>query len=203
MDLDFFRQTFTEENIKALLEQYRALGPLPGILLPLLEAFFPFLPLFVFVAANALVYGLWLGSFYSWLGASIGAIAVFVIIRRFARQRVVRFIIKYKKVQQMMHWLERRGFGAIFLLYCFPFTPSALVNVVAGLSQMNPISFIIAAVFGKMVTILALSFIGYDLFSAFKNPLQLILITIFIVVLWLGGKFLETKLKEKPYKEKQ
>lgn len=203
MDLDFFRQTITEENITELLEQFRALGPLPGILLPLLEAFLPFLPFFIFVAGNALVYGLWLGSLYSWLGASIGAIVVFLFVRRFARQRVLRFIIKYKKVQQMMHWLERRGFGTVFLLYCFPFTPSSLVNVVAGLSQMNPISFMLAVALGKMVTILTVSFIGHDLFAVIKNPMQLIAITIIIVVLWIGGKFLEAKLKQKASKETQ
>ena len=43
----------TAENLLELTRDYRSLGPLIGFLLPFLEAFLPFLPLFVFVFANA------------------------------------------------------------------------------------------------------------------------------------------------------
>jgi uncharacterized membrane protein YdjX (TVP38/TMEM64 family) len=42
-------------------QQYKDLGMLPGIFLPLLEAFLPFLPLLVILIANSNAYGLWLG----------------------------------------------------------------------------------------------------------------------------------------------
>ena len=204
MDLvDFFQETFSEEDIKELLEQFRAFGPLPGIVLPFLEAFLPFLPLFIFVAGNALVFGLWFGFLYSWIGASLGALVVFFLVRRFARQRVIRFIAKRKTIQTTMHWFERRGFGAIFLILCFPFTPSSLVNIVAGLSQMNVISFSIAVLLGKMVMIFIVSFIGHDIFDLLKNPLQLILVACLTAVLWIGGKFLEAKIKQKAQRERQ
>lgn len=197
MDLEVLKEIFTEENIKNFLEQYRALGPLPGILLPFLEALLPFLPLFIFVAGNALAYGFWLGFLYSWIGVSLGSIAVFFFIRKFARHRFIRVFSKYDKLQSTMHWFERRGFGAIFLIYCFPFTPSALVNVVAGFSQMNPISFMLAVSLGKMVMILIVSYIGHDFFGLLKSPVELIIVCTLTFLLWLGGKFLEMKLKEK------
>lgn len=200
MDLELLRQTFTEENIKNFLEQYRALGPLPGIMLPFLEAFLPFLPLFIFVAGNALAYGFLFGFLYSWFGVSLGSITVFFIIRKFARHRFVKFAAKYDKLQSTMHWFERRGFGAVFLLYCFPFTPSALVNVVAGFSQMNPISFILSVSMGKMVMIFIVSYIGHDFFGLLKSPLELIIVCTLTFLLWLGGKYLEMKLKEKSVK---
>lgn len=203
MDLELFKQIFTEENIKDWLEQYRALGPFPGIFLPFLEAFLPFLPLFIFVAGNALVYGLWFGFFYSWLGACLGAFAVFFVMRRFARKRLIHFITRHQKIRSTMNWFEKRGFGAVFLLYCFPFTPSSIVNVVAGLSRMNVITFTIAVLLGKMVMIFIVSFIGHDLFDLFRDPLQLIIVSIMTAVLWVGGKFLEAKLKQKAEKERQ
>lgn len=202
MDLELLRQMFTEENIRDFLEQYRALGPLPGILLPFLEAFLPFLPLFIFVAGNALSYGFMFGFLYSWIGVSLGSITVFFIIRKFARHRLIKYAAKYEKIQSTMNWFERRGFGAVFLLYCFPFTPSALVNVVAGFSQMNPISFMLAVSMGKMVMILIVSYIGHDFFGLLKSPTELIIVTSLTFLLWVGGKFLEIKLKEKSVKEK-
>lgn len=200
MDFETIRELFTEESIKNFLEQYRALGPLPGILLLYLESFFPFLPLVIFVAGNALAYGLLLGFFYSWIGVTLGSITVFLIIRKFARHRFIKFLMKYDKLQTTMHWFERRGFGAVFLLYCFPFTPSALINVVAGFSQMNPISFILAVSMGKMVMIFMISYIGHDFFGLLKRPLELVFVCVLIFFLWLGGKYLETKLKEKSMK---
>ncbi len=202
MDLELIKQTFTEENIKDFLEQYRALGPLPGILLPFLEAFLPFLPLLIFVAGNALAYGFAFGFLYSWVGVSLGSITVFFIIRKFARHRLIKYVVKFDKLQSTMNWFERRGFGTVFLLYCFPFTPSAIVNVVAGFSQMNPISFILSVTLGKMVMIFIVSYIGHDFFDLLKSPAELIVVTVLTVLLWIGGKYLEMKLKEKSVQQK-
>lgn len=46
MDVELMKEWFTIENVMDLLNQYRSFGPIPGILLPMLEAFLPFLPLF-------------------------------------------------------------------------------------------------------------------------------------------------------------
>ena len=62
---------FSVENIENLAAQYRALGPVLGILLPFLESFLPFLPLAVFVVANASAFGLWLGFLLSRFDRSI------------------------------------------------------------------------------------------------------------------------------------
>ncbi|MFP3490661.1 VTT domain-containing protein, partial [Staphylococcus sp. SIMBA_130] len=80
--------------------------------------------------------------------------------------------------------IERHGFGMVFLLLCFPFTPSALINVVAGLSNMSIRSFVLAVLLGKMVMISIVSFIGHDVFALIHQPLQMVLILVAIVFLW-------------------
>ena len=74
MDIHAFKEWFTIENMMNLIDQYRSFGPLPGILLLILEAFLPFLPLVIIVLANANAFGLWYGFLISWAGASGGAI---------------------------------------------------------------------------------------------------------------------------------
>ena len=59
------------DKIIELAQHYKALGPLIGLLLPFIESFLPFLPLFVFVLANAGAYGLWLGFILSWAGTVV------------------------------------------------------------------------------------------------------------------------------------
>ncbi|WP_062105314.1 TVP38/TMEM64 family protein [Bacillus niameyensis] len=201
MDFQSIKDWFTLENVVDLIDQYRSFGPLPGVLLPMLEAFLPFLPLFLFVMANANAFGLGLGFLYSWLGAAIGALLVFLLVRRYGDTRFFRFLLRRKKVQSLTLWLEKRGFGPLFLLLCFPFTPSALVNIVAGISKISIYQYMIAVFAGKAVMIFTLSFIGHDIVSLIKQPIRTGIVLVVILVLWYIGKKIEEKLKEKGLSE--
>lgn len=197
MGLHEFQQWFSLENIMDLIEQYEALGPIPGFFLPLLEAFLPFLPLVVFVLANVNAFGLWFGFILSWAGAVTGALVVFLIFRRYGHGRLLSFLQRYRQVKKLMRWVDRHGFGPVFLLLCFPFTPSAVVNIVAGLSNIKTYQYLLAVMAGKAVMIFSVSFIGHDVASLFKNPLRSILVGGIIFILWLAGKQIEAYLNRK------
>lgn len=196
MDFETFKAWFTLENIMNLIQDYKALGPLPGILLTILEAFLPFLPLFLFVMANASAFGLWLGFLYSWLGACIGALLVFSFIRKYGQKRLLAFLPRHQKVRKLMDWVERHGFGPLFLLLCFPFTPSAVVNIVAGLSKLSFAQYMLAVCIGKMVMIFTISFIGYDIRSLVTQPFRTIIVFIIIFILWFAGRRIEARLNK-------
>ncbi len=76
--LEHFFSYLTEDRLTELFQSYRAFGPLIAVLLPLIEAFLPFLPLIVFVVANTNSFGLWEGFILSWLGSTAGAVLVFL-----------------------------------------------------------------------------------------------------------------------------
>ncbi|MCM3636926.1 TVP38/TMEM64 family protein [Sporosarcina luteola] len=189
------------DKIIELSGHYKALGPFFGLLLPFIESFLPFLPLFVFVFANAGAYGLWFGFILSWAGTVAGSYVVFLIIRKYGRSRFLRFLTRHKRVQQLIGWVERNGFAPLFLLICFPFTPSALVNLVAGLSNMKKKSYLIILMAGKFVMIFTISFIGYDLKALLTQPLRTGIVIGIIVLLWLVGKWLEKRLDRKVEEE--
>ncbi|NUK28683.1 TVP38/TMEM64 family protein [Parageobacillus sp. VR-IP] len=193
MDIETIKQWFTLENVLLVLEQYRSFGMLPGIVATLLESFFPILPMFVFVMANAAAFGLWKGFLISWIGACLGSILVFWLTRKIGQKRFFRFVSRHRKVRQFMYWIERHGFGPVFLLYCFPFTPSAVVNIVAGLSRISRQQFVLAVLLGKMVMIFTISFIGYDIVALVKQPLRTIAIAVVIILLWYTGKRVEAR----------
>jgi uncharacterized membrane protein YdjX (TVP38/TMEM64 family) len=194
MDLETLRAWFTMENIMDLIREYRSFGPLPGILLPMLEAFLPFLPLFLFVMANASAFGLWLGFLYSWIGACTGALLIFLIVRKYGQKKILSFLQKHPQVRKSMNWVERHGFGPIFLLLCFPFTPSAVVNIVAGLSKVSIAQYMLAVITGKMVMIFTISFVGYDLQALVTKPLRTAIVVLVIFILWYVGKRIEVRL---------
>ncbi|MFD1708035.1 TVP38/TMEM64 family protein [Siminovitchia sediminis] len=200
--MDFFslKDWLTIENIMDLIAKYRSFGPLPGILFPFLEAFLPFLPLFLFVMANANAFGLGWGFLFSWIGASGGAYVVFLLIRRYGDARIFKVLYRNSKVQSLMAWVEKRGFGPLFLLLCFPFTPSAIVNIVAGLSKIGVYQYMLAVSTGKAVMIFIISFIGHDLISLIKQPERTAIALVIILVMWAIGKRIEAKLQEKQYR---
>ena len=177
-----------------LLDKYEKLGPLPGILLPFIEAFLPFLPLFVFVMANSIAYGILNGFLYSWLGSSAGSIFVFLLIRKYGNKKILLKIKQNKQVQHITSWVERHGFGPMFILLCFPFSPSSIINIVAGLSNVSKQQFVLAVLLGKSVMIFSIAYIGSSILEFAKNPVKTIVVTACILVFWTFGKFLEKKL---------
>lgn len=185
------------ENLIELSQDYRALGPLIGLLLPFLEAFLPFLPLVVFVFANASAYGLWVGFLLSWAGTAVGSYAVFLLVRKYGRARFLGFMTRHERVLKLIHWVETHGFGPLFLLLCFPFTPSALVNLVAGLSNIKKKNYLFTLLAGKFVMILTISFIGYDIRALVTQPIRTAIVAAVILLLWLIGKQVERRLNEK------
>ncbi|MFD2924315.1 TVP38/TMEM64 family protein [Halobacillus naozhouensis] len=182
------------------LEQLQSFGPLPGIILPMLEAFLPILPLIVFVLANSVVYGLFKGFLYAWIGTAFGSILVFMLVRRLGQKRFFKVIRKNKQVRRVMTWLEDHGFGPLFLLMCFPFSPSSVINVVAGLSTVSRQQFILAVLLGKSVMIFTVAYVGSSIVSFAQNPVKSIVVGVCILLFWILGKFIEKRLQRKAEK---
>ncbi|QFF98222.1 TVP38/TMEM64 family protein [Psychrobacillus glaciei] len=188
---------FSFETLTNLTQDYRALGPLIGLLLPFLEAFLPFLPLVVFIIANVNAYGILLGFLLSWIGSAAGAYMVFLVIRKYGRARALGFITRHERIQKLILWVERNGFGPLFLLICFPFTPSALINIVAGLSNIKKKTYLWTVTLGKLIMILVVSFIGSDIKALVTQPIRTIIVALIIVILWFVGKSVEKRINNK------
>lgn len=191
--LPLFLSIFTHENITSFFESYKAFGPIVAILLPLIEAFLPFLPLVAFAVVMQMLWAMG-RLLLTWIGASAGSILVFLLIRKFGQMRMLNFISRHPSIQKLMLWVEKRGFGPLFILLCFPFTPSAAVNVVAGLSRISVWQFSLAALSGKCVMLFIISFIGYDISALVKNPLRSVFAVLVIALLWYVGKRVENRL---------
>ncbi len=188
-----FNGNFNLEEIELLLHRYSQFGPLPGIALPFLEALLPVLPLVVFIVANAAAYGMWWGFLYSWIGVTLGALLVFSLARRLGNRYGDRIRARFPKSKKFFEYIERKGFTPIFLLACFPFSPSVIVNIASGMSRIPFHTFLTAMGLGKAVMIFTLSFIGHDLQAMVDQPWRIVFAVSFVFLMWLGGRKLESR----------
>ena len=153
----------TVETIDQLAEQYRSLGMVVGFIITFLEAFLPFLPLVLFIAVNVTAYGLLWGFIISWLGTLLGSFAVFLVVRKFGRARLVRKWIETRQVQRLIRWVNMAGISPLLVLLCFPFTPGIVVNIVAGLSLIQKKYYFITLFVSKCAMVFLLTFIVQDI----------------------------------------
>ena len=177
------------DQLIALLSHFTALGPIGGVLLSMIEAFFPPLPLALFVTINVYAFGFLFGYIYSLIGTVIGSICMFYLIRWFGRRYIQKRLEKSKRLGNMFHWIHERGFLPIFVLLTFPFTPSILVCGLAALADVDHIQYIFATIFGKMLMVLSLSFIGYNVSSFFQQPLKSVLFILGTLLVSYIGRF--------------
>ena len=185
------------DQIEQFLESLSNLGPLPGILVPFFEAFLPFLPLIVIIAANVNIYGFGFGMLFSWIGIVGGAVSIFLFCRKYGNKLGDRLQRKYPSMKKIFGWVENKGFTPLFLLSCFPFTPSFLITIVAGLSKLPFHTFLVSFALGKAMMILFIGLISFDIANLFAAPWRIIASVVGIVILWFGGKKLEQRYNSK------
>lgn len=188
---------FTLNNLETVIDQYHLLGPFFGLFLTMLEAFIPVIPLVVVVVANVNAYGVLLGITISWIGAVIGAYALFLVVRRFGRHPRLRRFVQNNRVQTLIKWVDMKGLAPILVLLCFPFSPAVVINIVAGLSNIRKYYYLVALLIGKFVMIVITGVLGYDLRAILTDPIKLILVLVCVVLLWLLGKWVEKKLNKR------
>ncbi|WP_445669773.1 TVP38/TMEM64 family protein [Paenibacillus sp. FSL R10-2199] len=183
----------TEERLRTLLEQYRSLGPLPGVGLTFMKSFVPPLPTIAIVGLNGAVYGLWLGFLYSWIGLVAGCVTTFLIIRKIGSHRYLRKWAERPKVAKSMTWVRQSGFSYVFLLSLFPVGPFVVINMAAGLAAMRLRSYLIALCAGKAIMVFAVSYIGNDVDRFIRHPGEIVYVLLFIGVSLWGVKAIESR----------
>lgn len=81
------------------------------------------------------------------------------------------------------------------LLIAIPFTPAFMVNIAAGLSNMDAKKYLISIIIGKIFLVYFWGFIGTGLIESIQNPKILIKIAIYLVISFVISKIINRKFK--------
>ena len=120
---------------------------------------------------------------------------LFLLIRKVGGKRM-QSKIQSSKYKGTLEKIKNKNSNVLFLLYCFPFTPSFLISGAAALANMDTRRFLITLIPSKLVMLLSLAFIGENVSSFFEDPVKSIIYILFIVLVNLLSKKLFEKYEE-------
>jgi len=199
---EIIRNLLNPEFYYQLIDIFGPFGFLAGILLTMIEAFIPPLPLAAFVTINVITFGFIGGYIFSYIGTVVGSFYVFLIFRKFGKRFMTAYIDRHPKAKSMLHWIHDKGIFPIIVLLTFPFTPSVVVSGLAALADIKPKDYLVALMSGKIFMVLALSFIGVNIESFVSQHLKytlfiVLILSISIIAKYLLGRYEKSVLRKK------
>lgn len=161
----------------------------------LIESIVPALPLSVFITLLFYKFGTFIGFIISYIFTILGCIMSYKIFNTKLRYKFDDYInkndmIKLNKIKKRINKIK---FNNLCLIIAIPFTPAFLVNIAAGIVNMNFKKYLYALMIGKIFLIIFWGFIGTSLINSFKNPINLIYIIIMLIICFIISKLVSKR----------
>jgi phospholipase D1/2 len=125
-------------------------------------------PLVVLIAVTAIVFGPWLGTLYTLIGATLSAAVTFAIGRHLGRETVRK--LGGKRLNDVSRRLGERGLVAIVFARMLPLGPFSIVNIVAGASHVRWRDFLLGTVIGLVPGVATTSLFIDRAAAAIRDP---------------------------------
>lgn len=148
------------------------------LVIMIIQNTFTIIPILLVITMNITLYGFLFGFLWSWVSSVIAATLVFFAIRYCFQDWVLR-----KTDPKLIMKMEQRGFMYVFQGRVFPFVPTSIINIIAGVSSIPFHSFILATMIGNFLYFFVLSLLSVGILSVNLNEyffLIFIFLTIFI-----------------------
>lgn len=190
---DIFFDIYT--FIMNLIDSLGVYGPLLGCLFIVLESIIPPLPLFVFITINFVAFGNLLGFIISWLCTCIGCVLSYYLVKKIFRSLVVRKIKNMNLLTKCMNYVENLSLTQVIIILAIPFTPAFMINIAAGLCNMDFKKFLISILVSKIFLVYFWGFVGTSLLESLHNPSSLVTVLVMVVIAYILSKVIKKVFK--------
>lgn len=171
--------------IMSTIDSLGVYGPLLGCLFIILESIIPPLPLFVFITINFVAFGGVIGFIISWLCTCIGCVLSYLLVKKMFGNWVVKKIKDVELLSKCMNYVENLSLTQVIVILSIPFTPAFMVNIAAGLCNMNFKKFLISILVGKIFLVYFWGVVGTGLLESLHNPSSIITVIVMVVIAYL------------------
>lgn len=159
-----------------------------SLVLMIIQNLFTVIPLILLISINVTMYGFEYGYIWSWFTSIIGALVSFLVVRFWFQEFFITKLNEKMKVK-----IERNGFAFVFIGRIFPFVPTSLINIAAGVSSIKLKHFLFSTIIGNMIYMFVLALIPLGIMSIkIEYYVYYILIGLFIVC-YLSFKMIKRK----------
>lgn len=181
---------FTPEKIRNIIQGYGKNASFIYILLfSILPIFFFPVPILAIVAGIS--FGLFEGVLYTMIGAMINSSIMFVMAKKFAKDKVVELFktkISEKWYNKMIAIEKNNGFLIIFLLRLLPIAPYNVINYLSGLTEISFLRYSLATFLGIIPGTFVFLNVGDKAINVYSvefviSLLGFLLLTIFSIIL--------------------
>lgn len=181
-------------NLHGWLETAGIWGGLVCCALIIIEPLLPFLPMFIFVTVNLLIFGYVLGFILSYICSVLGCLLFYIVINKLLSKKAKRFYKDKKSINNLITRYKNIKFETLTTIISLPFTPGVMINLFAAISDMPLKKYIAAEAIAKIFITIFWGFIGVSLIKCFESPKYLI-----IIGLMLLGGYVISKIVNKKY----
>ncbi|MBP9996783.1 MAG: TVP38/TMEM64 family protein [Lachnospiraceae bacterium] len=190
-----------KENFKIWMDNRGVLGYVAYVCMVILQIFVAVIPGGPLEMAGGYAFGALLGSILFLIGATIGSILVFTMVRRFGHN-FVEIFFKKEKIKQLDFLKEEKKREILFaILFVIPGSPKDLLCYVAGLSEFNPVFFILVATLGRIPAVVATSISG-EAMGGSKFLIAIVVLAVVLVVSGIGALICSRIMNKKNEKSK-
>jgi len=144
------------------LQWINGLGALGGVVFIAIYilATLAFLPAAILTLGAGVIFGVIWGSLYVFIGATLGAVAAFLVGRYVARGWVKQKISSYKKFANIDQAVSKEGLKIVFLIRLSPLFPFNLLNYALGVTSVSLKDYFLAS-FGMIPGTIMYVYLGH------------------------------------------
>lgn len=142
-----------------------------------------FMPGLIFTIAGGALFGPWLGTLYSLIGASAGAVLAFIGARYVAADWVER--ISGQRLERLQQGIDREGWRFVAFVRLVPVFPFNVLNYALGLTRIGLLPYALATFVCMAPGALAYAWVGHagaEVIAGGRGSIQAALLALGLIV---------------------
>lgn len=132
------------DEIKSLLSGNLLYLYLFMLVIMIIQNTLTIIPLLIVITINISIFGFVRGFLWSWFTSALAATIIFFAVRYLFQDWLMK---KMKK--ELVAKVESKGFSYVLQARIFPFVPTSLVNILAGVSSLSYYKFLLGTLIGN------------------------------------------------------
>ncbi|TQR20382.1 TVP38/TMEM64 family protein [Psychrobacillus vulpis] len=156
----------------------------------LIQNSFTVFPLILVITINISLFGFVNGFLWSWITSILSSTIVF-----YGARYIFQDVIIEKFSDKLIEKVNKNGFAYVFQARIFPFVPTSIVNILAGLSTVQLKNFLLATAIGNFLYFFLLALIPAGILKADLNEYVIWIVVLGGVLIYYLFKMVRNKRK--------